>query len=268
VSYKVFDKSVNQMVYLAESATPEFWDKQWNGHLSNVYLCPPRHRFITWLTKKYLPLGSVILEGGCGMGDKVFALSKAGFKTVGVDFAPDTVAMINKQWPHLEVAMGDVKQLPFPDGNFDGYWSLGVIEHFIDGYSDILKEMYRVIRPEGYLFLTFPMMNLPRKWSVLRGAYPVIEGINEPNLKHIFYQYALDPLEVNRNFTEIGFSLVKSSGLSSLDCISEEFPWFRVVDNLLIKIPFGIRNYLGLLVDIILGKHFGHVALMVFKRNG
>ena len=32
---------------------------------------------------------------------------------------------------------------------------LGVIEHFYDGYEDVLDEIYRVIKDRGYLFLVF-----------------------------------------------------------------------------------------------------------------
>ena len=52
---------------------------------------------------------------------------------------------IKLHWPQLDVSYGDVRALEFEDDSFDGYWSLGVIEHFPDGYEDIGQEMTRVI---------------------------------------------------------------------------------------------------------------------------
>ena len=60
--------------------------------------------------------------------------------------------------PELHPVLGDVRNLPLEDDSVDGYWSLGVIEHLYDGYGDIFREMYRVIRRDGYLFLTFSHM--------------------------------------------------------------------------------------------------------------
>jgi len=53
----------------------------------------------------------------------------------------------------------DVRKLNFPDHYFDGYWSLGVIEHFYKGYDEIIHKIYRVLHPGGFLFLTVPEMS-------------------------------------------------------------------------------------------------------------
>ena len=44
----------------------------------------------------------------------------------------------------------DLDDLPVEDESVDGYWSLGVIEHFYDGYGEILSEMHRVIKRDGF----------------------------------------------------------------------------------------------------------------------
>jgi 2-polyprenyl-3-methyl-5-hydroxy-6-metoxy-1,4-benzoquinol methylase len=81
--------------------------------------------------KKYLPYkNNRILEGGCGDGHLVDAMNYWGYKVVGVDFAPKTVAKIKEVMPGLDVRLGDVQALDFEDEYFDGYWSMGVIEHF------------------------------------------------------------------------------------------------------------------------------------------
>lgn len=261
-----YDKTGRRLVYITESATPEFWDHHWEKQVKETYFSPPAHRTTVWITKKYLPVGATILEGGCGMGDKVYALHKAGFKAKGIDYAQTTVEMIKQHWPHLDISLGDVRELPFPSESFDGYWSLGVIEHFIDGYNEIAKEIARVLRPGGYLFLTFPMMNPIRRMRAESGAYQTLE-INDDSLSQNFYQYALDPDSVIEEFTSLGFTVVQRGGLSSFDCLAEETRWFKPVDALLHLLPFGLRTKLGVIADMALGRYFGHVALLVLRRN-
>ena len=103
------------------------------------------------ITARYLPPGSRVLEGGCGRANKVKALADAGFAAVGVDYAAESVELARQVYPGLDIQVGDVRMLPFPDGAFDGYWSIGVIEHFWAGYDDILREARRVLKPGGVL---------------------------------------------------------------------------------------------------------------------
>jgi len=42
--------------------------------------------------------------------------------------------------------------LKFPNNFFDGYWTLGVIEHFWEGYNQIIEEAKRVIKPGDIYF--------------------------------------------------------------------------------------------------------------------
>ena len=65
----------------------------------------------------------------------------------------------------------DVRNLNFDDGFFDGYWSLGVIEHFYEGYERIIKEVNRVIKRNGFVFLTFPSLSFLRKFKSKWGLY-------------------------------------------------------------------------------------------------
>lgn len=267
MKHRYYDETEGRLVYFTESATPEFWDNHWEKQIRETYLSPPAHRSTVWMTRKYLPIGAAVLEGGCGMGDKVYALDKAGFMAHGIDYAQATVETIKRHWPHLHISLGDVRDLPFASNSFDGYWSLGVIEHFVDGYEKIAAEIARVLRPGGYLFLTFPMMNRIRRIRAQEGAYPKLEECDGEIRRNNFYQYALDPDRVIEYFTSIGFTAVESGGLSSFDFLADETRWFKAADSALHLLPFGMRTKLGVIADMALGKYYGHAAMLVLRRN-
>lgn len=98
----------------------------------------------------------------------------------------------------------DVRKLDFLYNYFAGYWSIGVIEHLSSGYDDIAKEMSRVIKPGGYLFLSFPYMSYLRRLKSKSRMY--IEFLNQTH--HNFYQFALNAIPVIHYFERLGFILI------------------------------------------------------------
>ena len=85
--------------------------------------------------------------------------------------------------PALDIRLGDLRALPFENQSFDGYWSLGVIEHFWGGYQQIAEEMHRVLRKEWFLLLTFLAMTDIRVWKAKRGTYSIWQdGEREPDV--------------------------------------------------------------------------------------
>jgi SAM-dependent methyltransferase len=97
-----------------------------------------------------------VLEAGCGRGQYVLALSRLGYDVHGVEYAEETVRAVRDVEPSLQVRAGDLRALPFPDGFFGGYISLGVIEHYWGGPGAILAEARRVLRKDGVLLLSVP----------------------------------------------------------------------------------------------------------------
>ena len=173
---KVFyDKENNRLVYIGKAATSEYWDEHWLSNKDLKQIVTRGSRFVVKITKKYLRKGSKILEGGCGIGDKVYTLQKAGYDAYGVDYAETTVKRVKELFPDLKIRVADVRRLPFEDGFFDGYWSLGVIEHFYEGYDEIALEMKRVLRKGGILFLTCPVMSPLRRLKAKMGLYPLFK---------------------------------------------------------------------------------------------
>ena len=119
---KVFNPLSNRLLYLDREADEQFWDEKWEAAARVTFASPPRHGLTIRITRRYLPAGSRVLEGGCGLGDVVHALDKAGFAADGIDFAPKVVQAINAHWPHLNVTVGDVRHISCEDDFYNGYW--------------------------------------------------------------------------------------------------------------------------------------------------
>lgn len=262
---KAYDPASNRLLYFDREASSDFWDDKWQKSAAATFANPPRHGQTVSVTRKYLPEGSRILEGGCGIGDVVHALVKAGYQAYGVDYAPRIIEAINQNWPHLDVRQGDVRSLPWEDGFFDGYWSFGVIEHFLDGYDPIAHEMHRVLKRGGYLFLTFPAFNPYRKRRAAAGKYSRLAEFE--HAMPLFYQFALDPQSVMNNFERIGFSLVEQRGTNALVGLADELQPAAAIQQLLERLHPRAAPAVSMVMDRLAGRFIGHSSLLVLRKN-
>ncbi len=107
--------------------------------------------------------GSQVLDVGCGTGGGVRALA-ARFpgvgRVVGIDKSETMVAEARARTDaaagaHVEFAVADAHDLPFPDESFDSAFSLRVFE-IIGEPRRVLAEMARVLRPGGRLVVNGP----------------------------------------------------------------------------------------------------------------
>ncbi len=259
----VYWPAAGRLVYLDKKATPEFWEHHWQAE-GKPGPVDPRDEVIT-VTSRYLPRGARLLEGGCGRANKVQAMASAGYRATGVDFAAASVKLARETYPHLDIREGDVRSLDFPNDHFDGYWSIGVIEHFWKGYGTILQEAARVLRPNGFLFLTAPWLSPYRIRKVGAGLYPVVKYEIEPEA---FYQFALGRAEVVAQLKQYGFELVDWRGLASEVSMTREMAAFSGVFRWL----FGSRGSIlkritRKAVSHALNPYCGHSFLAIARRG-
>jgi len=251
-----------RLVYLDKKATPEYWDRRWEAE-GKPGPVSARDEVVT-VTAAHLPRGARILEGGCGRANKVKAMANAGYQATGVDFAEDSVNQAKLNYPDLDIRRGDVRRLDFPDGHFDGYWSIGVIEHFWEGYDAILAEAARVLRPGGFLFLTAPWFSPYRVRKARRDGYPVQQFGSEPEA---FYQFALGREEVTTQICRFGFELVRWGGMASEVSMMEEMVTLRKPVHWLLGSRGSIfKRVLRKIVSGALNPYCGHSFIAVARR--
>ncbi|HUU64049.1 MAG TPA: class I SAM-dependent methyltransferase [Dehalococcoidia bacterium] len=119
---------------------------------------PPRELFLS-----YLPKEGKIVDAGCGLGKWVNYLKQRGYDIVGIDNSELAVAKLKNFDESLQVELGDILDIHYPDSSLDAYISMGVVEHFEDGPTPALKEAYRVLKPGGLIFVSVPTVNVIRK---------------------------------------------------------------------------------------------------------
>ena len=103
------------------------------------------------------------MDAGCGFGKWVIYLKQRGYDIVGIDNSELAVAKLKDFDESLQVELGDILYIHYPDNSFDAYVSMGVVEHFEDGPTPALKEAYRLLKPGGLIFVSVPTVNVIRK---------------------------------------------------------------------------------------------------------
>jgi SAM-dependent methyltransferase len=158
---RTFDPSEGEAeIEAIESQWTRIWEAQENieARLKRV---PWREDFrIMWPRIQTLPMGSRLLDGGCGLGEWTIWFSQHGYPTTGIDISRKTIGKLKEMHPGMDFQVGDIRSTGFPDNSFDGYFSLGTFEHFEEGFGPVVQEAFRVLKPGGLLFTSTPFDNL------------------------------------------------------------------------------------------------------------
>lgn len=265
---QLYDPANRRLIYVEQQADAAFWDARWSAGLTReAILSGGRDSVIVPVTRQYVAAGGRVLEAGCGTGRYCAALRDAGYQAVGLDYAVETLRTVKRLVPELPLVAGDAFRLPLPSASFDGLWSLGVIEHFWDGYQGMLTEMRRVLRPGGWLFLSHPQMSPLRRMKAALGRYPVCRDTAAPDG---FYQFALPGDQTVAAVTGCGFEYVARRPLFGDYGLGEDVaplkPAIRALGAYRGRNPL-VRAVRGGLNRLCLG-FSAHSVLLIFKRCG
>lgn len=124
--------------------------------------------------------GDVILDLGCGNGRFAIWNRDSGAHFIGVDtvtfFAPEARA-------GLDLVVGELRNLPFDNGSVTKAYAIDVVEHLSPESLDaMLKEIHRVLRPGGSIFIYTHVMQLSPLAPVLAGIAAVSRAIERARL--------------------------------------------------------------------------------------
>lgn len=139
-----------------------------------VALCSG-YELVPWF-RQYLTDRQPILEAGCGSGKWVAWFLKQGWTGTGLDWSEALCATAREHIPGARFESGDMRAMPFKDGEFGSLIALGSIEHVPDGPDGALRDFYRVLRPGGVAIITVPYNGPLRKlgWGLRKPAFGLL----------------------------------------------------------------------------------------------
>jgi ubiquinone/menaquinone biosynthesis C-methylase UbiE len=156
--------------------------------------------------------GLNVLEVACGRGGFSNELARAGARVTGCDFSFVAVRVAHAKLRAMNerasanFIQGDAQDLPFAENSFDLVISCETIEH-LPNASRALREMLRVSRPGGKLFLTTP------NYANFMGLYEVYSWFRHPKRKNDqpFDRRQWFP-QIRKFVREAGWSIVRADG--------------------------------------------------------
>lgn len=241
----------------------DMWDEIWEGVSANEYwesaLEGKLNKDYERIFQKYLSEGAKVLEAGCGVGQVVLAMRARGFDCHGLDFAEKVIDLLNVEFPEVPFHKGDIRNLPFQEESFDGYISLGVIEHFVNGQDKMLAEAARIIKSGSYAFVSVPALNAFRKLKIKTGGYR--KASNLP-----FFESCFSLEELQKLLRLSGFEYVEHYYSNPVMSFVQETPirpFYRIIEDLRY-----VRGAVDRLLNFFLPTSwFGHMIMVVAKKK-
>jgi ubiquinone/menaquinone biosynthesis C-methylase UbiE len=138
--------------------------------------------------------GMTILDVGCQTGRDFTSSHYAHARALyGVDIDREAIHEGQRKYPHIQLSVDPAEKLPFGDAFFDL-----VISRVALPYTNIpvaLKEIYRVLKPGGYLFLSMHDVQMQLLW--------LKEAIRKRAIKRIVDHAYIFPASILFNLTGV-----------------------------------------------------------------
>ncbi len=212
----------------------KFWTERWDSFDRKIKTESITKREEYRIIKPFLkniPVRGRILDAGCGMGEWTVFLADQGYDAVGLDISEKTILRLKELLPDYQFIHGDIRKTFFENDSFDACISWGVFEHYENGMGDCLKEVNRILKPNGWLFMSVPYQN----WRhILRDA---LEFHNRSNRykknsyiqPHRFYQWRFTKGEIYQELELRGFRVKWINPIHKPEGVGRFLDWdFRI----------------------------------------
>jgi ubiquinone/menaquinone biosynthesis C-methylase UbiE len=157
------------MAYQRFAAAIHVWlaERHGAGHPLYPFWVQDHLTKVERLRQYYLPIleqhadtvPSKVVDIGCGTGAACVAFGSQGLQVVGVDCSREMLNLARlrseEDGTTPTFIQADGLWLPFADGGFDLCVCDQVIEH-VQGYSNLLAEIFRILRPGGLMIVSAP----------------------------------------------------------------------------------------------------------------
>ena len=178
----------------------EYWADYWAEVGRDVDDISSKDVYPLYPADAWVRPGDVILEAGVGMGRVMKHYRRRGHRVVGMDYEPDCIQRLKQQDPTLPLYVGDVNQLPEPDITYDVVLAFGTLSNMPDPRQG-LRELHRVLKPNGRLVASVTNDNVARRIAVAAGSW-------QRGTRH-FSMMAYSPREWRGLLSAAGFEVLE-----------------------------------------------------------
>jgi len=106
-------------------------------------------KFISLLKQK-----DIVLDVGCGAGEKSIYLAKNGLKVIGMDFSEEMIKIAKERLPTCRFFEGDIRQTLKLDEYVEGVFAQAVLLHIPKKeIVSVLKNIIEPLKSGGYFYI-------------------------------------------------------------------------------------------------------------------
>lgn len=138
---------------------------------------PSYRKLLEFIKPRMTPHGTII-DVGAASGDFVKMAVDDGIDAIACDYSKEALLHAEKHYG-LKTLQSPAESIDAPDESFDVVTMFHTIEHLPDPMK-VLREMYRVLKPNGLIFLETP--NYSPHYLIqtkLRGVFPLYKAITK-----------------------------------------------------------------------------------------
>ncbi|MDM1780745.1 class I SAM-dependent methyltransferase [Acinetobacter indicus] len=129
-----------------------------------------------------LPEDAHLLDLGSGTGKFIPSLRPLGSRITAIDPVPEMLNQLQQAHPDIHTLEGLSHQLPLPDHSVNAVFCAQSFHWF--AHLDTLKDIYRVLKPQGYLVLVWNQHDIEIDWvKALADYIAPLEG-KTPRFHH------------------------------------------------------------------------------------
>jgi SAM-dependent methyltransferase len=199
--------------------------------------------------------GARVLDAGCGSGKTtaiLHELIQPGGSIIGVDFAQDRISFAKQFYEiddSIEFRLLDLRE-PLKDlGQFDFIWIRFVLEYYLEGSVDIIRNLSQCLKPEGLLCLLDLDYNCLSHYSLR----PEMELTLQKLVQRMIKKYNFDPFVGRKlyaylydlNFRDIEVDLIPHHLIYGKLKSSDDFNWIKKVQMASVKATDIFESYPG-----------------------
>lgn len=225
---------------------------QWYGEMAENRFANAfaygRHKVDVLLDEvlKELKPGAHVLDVGCGTGEYVRRVQELGLVGSGIEPAEAMRKVAIEKNPGSTIVDGVATKLPFPDTSFDLVICIEVLRYLHRGDGRVaLREMRRVLRPGGILFLTMVNKYALDGFFIHHRLRRALRGggisVDVPHCEFV------TPSELDREIRDAGFASAVHRGVLfgpmrllykvSTPLARRVAPWVEPIDDAICAVP-------------------------------